>query len=216
MLVQSQSFYVSVAHRYWTPQWSEERNREIYGEFASPEGLGGNFRVKLSAHLNGAEEIDWAPWIRDVKARIDHHCFFTDFALFQAQASTLERIARFLGDSVFSRPLASAAWFSLTVEESDRLGCTVYPQRDEVDLHVKTRNLHVCLRRPVDAVTGLAAARDEVERAVLALAPEFAEDQGESETQWSQRLFLALAEKIKNLQELRIDSGQQRSLCVKA
>jgi 6-pyruvoyltetrahydropterin/6-carboxytetrahydropterin synthase len=38
----------SAAHRYHRPEWSEERNREIFGACANPHGHGHNYRLEAT------------------------------------------------------------------------------------------------------------------------------------------------------------------------
>jgi 6-pyruvoyltetrahydropterin/6-carboxytetrahydropterin synthase len=38
----------SSAHRYYRPEWSEERNREVFGACANPHGHGHNYRLEAT------------------------------------------------------------------------------------------------------------------------------------------------------------------------
>ncbi|MDP9349051.1 MAG: 6-carboxytetrahydropterin synthase [Gemmatimonadota bacterium] len=44
----------SAAHRYHRPEWSEERNREVFGACANPHGHGHNYLLEVTV----AEEVD--------------------------------------------------------------------------------------------------------------------------------------------------------------
>ena len=35
------------AHRYYRPEWTEERNHEVFGRCANPHGHGHNYRLEL-------------------------------------------------------------------------------------------------------------------------------------------------------------------------
>jgi 6-pyruvoyltetrahydropterin/6-carboxytetrahydropterin synthase len=37
----------SAAHRYYRPEWSEERNREVFGACANPHGHGHNYSLEV-------------------------------------------------------------------------------------------------------------------------------------------------------------------------
>ena len=37
----------SAAHRYWRPEWSEERNREVFGPCANPHGHGHDYLLEV-------------------------------------------------------------------------------------------------------------------------------------------------------------------------
>jgi len=38
----------SAAHRYFRPEWTEERNREVFGPCANPHGHGHNYLLEVS------------------------------------------------------------------------------------------------------------------------------------------------------------------------
>jgi 6-pyruvoyltetrahydropterin/6-carboxytetrahydropterin synthase len=38
----------SAAHRYYRPEWSEERNREVFGACANPHGHGHNYVLEVT------------------------------------------------------------------------------------------------------------------------------------------------------------------------
>jgi len=44
----------SAAHRYWRPEWSEDRNRAVFGACANPHGHGHNYRLEVTVEA----EID--------------------------------------------------------------------------------------------------------------------------------------------------------------
>jgi 6-pyruvoyltetrahydropterin/6-carboxytetrahydropterin synthase len=44
----------SAAHRYYRPEWSEERNREVFGACANPHGHGHNYVLEVTV----AGEVD--------------------------------------------------------------------------------------------------------------------------------------------------------------
>jgi 6-pyruvoyltetrahydropterin/6-carboxytetrahydropterin synthase len=44
----------SAAHRYWRPDWSEEKNRAVFGPCANPHGHGHDYRLEVTV----AGEVD--------------------------------------------------------------------------------------------------------------------------------------------------------------
>ena len=44
----------SAAHRYWRPEWSEEKNRAVFGPCANPHGHGHDYRLEVTV----AGEVD--------------------------------------------------------------------------------------------------------------------------------------------------------------
>lgn len=43
----SRTVRFSAAHRYYRPEWSEERNREVFGACANPHGHGHNYLLEV-------------------------------------------------------------------------------------------------------------------------------------------------------------------------
>lgn len=196
----SQTVYVSVAQRYWNPAWDPGRNREVYGDLASTEGVGANLRVRLLRE--SATEPDWAPIVARLKAASDHVCFFTDVAEFRSKPSTLENVALHL----------AREFGPLEVYEHDTFGCRV--RGDELTLLESVYNLECATTATVDTDSGLARGRAELGQAVRAIAPDFADDRGEAAGPWAERLFEALAARIPGLVTLSIDLGSQRRIRV--
>lgn len=48
----TRSVHFSAAHRYFRPEWSEERNREIFGACANPWGHGHNYTLEVTVAGN--------------------------------------------------------------------------------------------------------------------------------------------------------------------
>ncbi|MBX3021956.1 MAG: hypothetical protein KF799_09795 [Bdellovibrionales bacterium] len=209
MIEQSQSVYVSVAHRYWNPQWSAERNSEIYGRNASPEGVGSNLRLTVA--IIGANSVDFTESLRFLKNLCDHRCFFRDIPEFQEKPSTLETITLYLGAKLFAEPISDGRWSSLTVAEDDHLACRLKPDSEGVELIERHLNLTCTLQADVDE-NGVALRRGILPSAVRAIFPQFATPQSESIADWGKRLFAALQIKVKSLRTVDIDLGGQQSL----
>lgn len=209
----SPSIYVSVAYRYWNGQWSREKNLQVYGADASEEGLGGNFRLQATVRTQhvldpGAVQAILAAPLARLKGLVDHQCLFQEIPQFRTRPSSLENICEFLAADLFQQPLNGADWESLTVWETESLGCQ-RSVRGEVDLHMKCLNLMLTCRGPVDGETGLLIARPVIEHAVRQAFLAFSEPAGEN---WGQRLFATLKRSLSNLRVLRIDLGSQEYL----
>lgn len=43
----TRSVRFSAAHRYFRPEWSDERNREVFGACSNPHGHGHNYRLEV-------------------------------------------------------------------------------------------------------------------------------------------------------------------------
>ncbi|MGZ3722042.1 MAG: hypothetical protein ACXVA9_03865 [Bdellovibrionales bacterium] len=208
-VILSHSVYASVAHRYWNAQWSEAKNREVYGQDASTEGIGSNLRLELSVRAaDGVGEADLLMALNQLKSMVDHQCLFAKDSEFGAKSSTLENITSWL-----SRAL-TIEWSSLTVWESERLGCIVQPSTSEPALIFKRGNLALKISRAVDSLSGIAVERAAVDRAVGERLVKLNENNDTQLSGWSRKLFLDLQNSLAGLCSLTIDLGSHESLVV--
>lgn len=210
MFEESQSIYVSLAHRYWNPRWSAGRNREVYGRNASPDGVGSNLRLEATLRSQGPSAAAQA--LQHLKALCDHRCLHTDVDAFRETPSTLENITVFLGAELSKHTPPLSAWERLTVYESESLSCTIRPGHSRLLVHERAFNLTLTFEAEIDPESGLACARGVAERAVRAVAAEFSGPCEEGSEAWARRLFAALQIKVKTLVELRIDLGGHQTL----
>jgi hypothetical protein len=210
-LIFTQSVYASVAHRYWNATWSPEKNREVYAQDASEEGLGSNLQLeaRVLAPVTFAEARLNRP-LAQLKDVIDHQSLFAAGAAFTDRASTLENITHYLSEALFQQPLEGATWESLTVHESDRLACTVSPEACE--LRVKCANLVLTCRGPLDPKSGLLIDRGEIPAVVQALLQE--NGAPVEAGPWSLWLFRRLKSAVQSLHSLRIDTSRGEYIVV--
>lgn len=212
MSEESQSVYVSVAHRYWNIQWSEARNHEVYGRNASLEGVGSNLKLTLTVESESAGEAGLEAALKMLKELCDHRCFFTDIPEFIQKPSTLEAITLYLGEKLFSWPLPKGMHAArLTVAENESISCTV-DSRSVLRLTEKHLNLLCTVQSPLDPESGLVLPRGVIWQAVREIAPNFSEPATTDSAAWGRALFAALQIKVKALCELNIDLGSQQSL----
>lgn len=122
----------SASHRYWNPEWSEEKNREIFGKTAGPHGHGHNYCLELTVEGEVDPETgmiinldDLKTIMKDVLTDFDHKHLNEDNVHFKDLVPTTENIAKVLWD-IFEERLA----------ENDR--CSLY----RVRLH-ETRDMYV-------------------------------------------------------------------------
>lgn len=89
----------SAAHVLARPDWSEERNRSVYGKCANPSGHGHNYRIELT--LEGAREanidIDGIVGER-VLVQLDARFLNKEVLAFESVVPTAENIARYIWD----------------------------------------------------------------------------------------------------------------------
>lgn len=201
MVSLSQSVYVSLAYRLWNNQWSHERNLNVYGAQASPEGVGGNWRIELT--LQSDENAFTVPLAR-LKNILDHRSLFTDLEPFFRQASTLERVTQHLAGTM------EIPWTRLTVHESERLACAVEPGSREVQLIQRENNLWLTLRGVPDEESGLLLARHEVTQQVIKIFKAHGAKQMADERTWAEWLFSHLRAALPLLESVRIDLGRDK------
>ncbi len=111
-LVLSKRFEISLSYRYFRPDWSEGKNRKIYGPAVGGEhGFGGNFTVYFVFHGKVDPHTGMIINVTVVKDRVnrllaeryDHKFLNLDTPPFDHTVPTPERLARQLLDDV--RPL---------------------------------------------------------------------------------------------------------------
>jgi 6-pyruvoyltetrahydropterin/6-carboxytetrahydropterin synthase len=124
----------AAAHRYRRPDWSEERNREVFGACANPAFHGHSYVCDVTVH--GAIDkqtgflIDLAVFDRvlqeEIRDRFDHRNINTDVPEFAdgKLIPTGENLARFIFERLASRLGDRARVDAVTVAEDDTLSAT--------------------------------------------------------------------------------------------
>ncbi len=108
----------SAAHVLARPDWSEERNRAVYGKCANPSGHGHNYRIELA--LEGAQDAGAAidAIVRErVLADLDARFLNREVAAFARVVPTAENIARHIWDTL-SDALAPAVLSAVRLIET--------------------------------------------------------------------------------------------------
>jgi len=95
----------SASHRYWNPEWSEEKNREVFGKSAGPHGHGHNYCLEVTVEGEvdpGTGMIinlyDLKTIMKEVLEDFDHKHLNDDNPHFRDLIPTTENIARVLWD----------------------------------------------------------------------------------------------------------------------
>lgn len=93
------------AHRYYRAEWSEQRNREVYGACANPYGHGHNYRLEVevegevdaeSGFLTDLSILDKA--VGEVLEGLDHRHLNEGTPYFTDRVPTTENLALLLWD----------------------------------------------------------------------------------------------------------------------
>jgi len=203
----AQSVFASVAHRYWHPGWTEERNREVFAGDASVEGLGANMRIELAGDAADHSEMEIGAALTPLKNLLDHQCLFAADAPFALKPSTLENVTLYLAGH-----LDGGQWSSLTVWESATLGCRWSEKR--LTLIFKQRNLTLEIVATPDAESGLAISRNAVRNAVENLLVKLNSFNDPDLQRWGGKIFSALQASIPELTRLRVDLGRHEGIVV--
>lgn len=99
----TRSYAFSAAHVLARPDWSDERNRQVYGRCANPAGHGHNYVLEVTlrgdvdpktGRLVPLERLDRLVRER-VLERLDHRFLNREVPEFEQQVPTAENIARF-------------------------------------------------------------------------------------------------------------------------
>lgn len=200
MFTQRISQAVSVAHRYWNFSWDEARNRSVYGESASQEGVGSNLLVEVEAATDNVSALQ-----AFVRQQLDHRCLYRDIEIFKKQPSTLEAITMYLAGNLKSANLGAT---SVKVWELDKWAVSLDFASGVPHFWARIRNLTLQLETQLDPVSQLMVNRRELEAQVEATLEHWPEVAANG--QWPQNLIETLRYKVKGLIGLTIDLGGQK------
>jgi 6-pyruvoyltetrahydropterin/6-carboxytetrahydropterin synthase len=124
----------SAAHRLHNPDWSDERNRAVYGRCANPGGHGHNYalRVTVTGPLDPESGMvlnvtDLRDVLRaEVVERMDHRNLNTDVPYLEGAVTTMENIAMRIAEQL-AEPLKrmGVRLSRLELAESDRNSVTL-------------------------------------------------------------------------------------------
>ena len=116
MIRLSRKLEFNASRKLWRENWSEEKNRAVYGE-ESAHGYGHNYRLEIE--VEGEIDPEKAMVVNltdldrilkeEVDRPLDHRNLNLDVAEFRDRAPTFENLARWIWDRVSSR-LAREAW----------------------------------------------------------------------------------------------------------
>jgi 6-pyruvoyltetrahydropterin/6-carboxytetrahydropterin synthase len=99
----TRSYTFSAAHVLARPDWSDARNRDVYGKCANPAGHGHNYELEVTlrgepdpdaGRLVSLEQMD-AVVKRLVLEALDHRFLNRELPQFATEVPTAENIARF-------------------------------------------------------------------------------------------------------------------------
>lgn len=97
-------FEFAAAHFYENKNWSEQKNKDIFGKCYTPHGHGHNYKLQLEVAIESApQEAAKAEIIRLVLPiinRLDHSHLNFDVPYFKNRVPTTENISLYLKDQI--------------------------------------------------------------------------------------------------------------------
>lgn len=140
MIYLTRTVRFSAAHRYFRPEWTEERNRKVFGACANPHGHGHNYLLEVmvggwpdpetgfSVDLSELDEL-----LRvEVRERLDHRHLNHDVAAFGdgGKIPTTENLLIYLWERLAPR-VSGARLVRLRLREDVDLFADYYgPQKE--------------------------------------------------------------------------------------
>jgi 6-pyruvoyltetrahydropterin/6-carboxytetrahydropterin synthase len=125
----SEKFDFAAMHKLWNEQLSEEKNFELFGKCANPNGHGHNYVVEVTVKAPTDEDICVGDFEQVVDGRfvklVDHRNLNADVEGFAQVNPTIENIAAFAWERL-SGKFGPAKLHSISIWESDRTFCTYY------------------------------------------------------------------------------------------
>lgn len=110
MIRLSRSIEFNASRRLWRPDWTDEKNRAVYGE-ESPHGYGHNYRLEVE--VEGEIDPEKAMVVNltdldrilkeEVDRPLDHKNLNLDVSAFRDAPPTFENLARWIWDAIAAR-----------------------------------------------------------------------------------------------------------------
>lgn len=123
----------SAAHRYYQKNFSEEKNRSVFGRCYSPHGHGHNYTLELT--LTGAVDpqtgmiinlVDVDKILHEVTDPLDHCHLNFDVPAFADTVPTTENIARYCFEEIKKRLPSGVALVRTRLFEAENLWADYY------------------------------------------------------------------------------------------
>lgn len=130
MIYISEKFEFAAMHKLWNAEFSSERNFEIFGKCANPNGHGHNYILDITVKTQagndkfGIGEFEITVDDNFLK-QVDHKNLNADVPYFLKAIPTVENIAVFAWDNLVGK-FSQAKLHCVTVWETDKTYCTYY------------------------------------------------------------------------------------------
>ena len=132
----SRKIYFSAAHRYHNPEWSDQKNKDVFGPCNNPHGHGHNYELEVTIHGTIDENsgmvmnlTDLDRILRDkIMSQLDHRFLDREVDFFKSRIPTTENIVHYCWlqlESEFRKP---NKLFKLKLFENPELFVEYYGQ----------------------------------------------------------------------------------------
>jgi 6-pyruvoyltetrahydropterin/6-carboxytetrahydropterin synthase len=129
MIYFSEKFEFAAMHKLWNNDFTEQRNREVFGKCANPAGHGHNYAVEVTVKMPTGQEFcigDFEKVVDDKFIRlVDHKNLNADVAYFAKAIPTVENIAVLAWEKL-AGAFKDAKLHCVTVWETDKMCCSYY------------------------------------------------------------------------------------------
>jgi len=128
----SEKFEFVATHKLWNDDFSDERNRQVFGKCANPAGHGHNYVVEVTIKKPiGKSDFCIGDFERVVDYEfvrlVDHKNLNVDVPYFIKAIPTVENIAAFAWEKLVGK-FGEAVLHCVTVWETDKTYCSYYGQ----------------------------------------------------------------------------------------
>lgn len=118
--------HFSASHRLHNPDWSDEKNREVYGKCNNPNGHGHNYEIEVTVAGNPPEETGMvvdlkelsAVITRDIIDKVDHKHVNLDVDFLQGIIPTAENLAVAFWQ-ILNNNIQGGKLYAIKLHESD-------------------------------------------------------------------------------------------------
>ncbi len=126
----SEKFEFAATHKLWNNDFSDERNRKIFGKCANPAGHGHNYIVEVTIKKSaGKDNLCIGDFERIVDEEfiktVDHKNLNADVPYFAEAIPTVEELAAFAWERLTGK-FGEAVLHCVTVWETDKTYCSYY------------------------------------------------------------------------------------------
>ncbi len=99
----SRKIYFSSAHRYHNPEWSDQKNKDVFGPCNNPHGHGHNYELEVTIHGAIDEQNGMVMNLTDldrilrekIMSHLDHRFLDREVDFFKSRVPTTENIAHY-------------------------------------------------------------------------------------------------------------------------